>query len=46
MEKVCTTEVEVMIAAAQKSLLKERLRLIIELWNAGIRMCVVRRCPD
>ncbi|CAF92276.1 unnamed protein product, partial [Tetraodon nigroviridis] len=36
-EKVRTTEVQVMVAAAQKNLLEERLRLITELWNAGIK---------
>lgn len=46
-EKVRTTEVQVMVAAAQKNLLEERLRLITELWNAGIKVCVVRiRYPD
>lgn len=38
-EKVRTTEVQVMVAAAQKNLLEERLRLITELWNAGIKVC-------
>uniref|UniRef100_A0A674MXJ9 histidine--tRNA ligase n=1 Tax=Takifugu rubripes TaxID=31033 RepID=A0A674MXJ9_TAKRU len=36
-EKIRTTEVQVMVAAAQKNLLEERLRLITELWNAGIK---------
>lgn len=46
-EKVRTTEVQVMVAAAQKNLLEERLRLITELWNAGIKVCVVRiKCPN
>lgn len=46
-EKVRTTEVQVMVAAAQKNLLEERLRLITELWNAGIKVGVVRiRCTD
>lgn len=39
-EKIRTTEVQVMVAAAQKNLLEERLRLITELWNAGIKVCV------
>lgn len=46
-EKIRTTEVQVMVAAAQKNLLEERLRLITELWNAGIKVGVVRiRCTD
>lgn len=46
-EKVRTTEVQVMVAAAQKNLLEERLKLITELWNGGIKVCVVRiGCPD
>lgn len=36
-EKIRTTEVQVMVASAQKNLLEERLRLITELWNAGIK---------
>ncbi|KAM9377682.1 histidine--tRNA ligase isoform 2-T2 [Pholidichthys leucotaenia] len=36
-EKVRTTEVQVMVASAQKNLLEEKLRLITELWNAGIK---------
>uniref|UniRef100_A0A8D0A301 histidine--tRNA ligase n=1 Tax=Sander lucioperca TaxID=283035 RepID=A0A8D0A301_SANLU len=36
-EKVRTTEVQVMVASAQKNLLEEKLRLITELWDAGIK---------
>uniref|UniRef100_A0AAX7SYI5 histidine--tRNA ligase n=1 Tax=Astatotilapia calliptera TaxID=8154 RepID=A0AAX7SYI5_ASTCA len=36
-EKVRTTEVQIMVASAQKNLLEERLQLISELWNAGIK---------
>ncbi|CAG5993835.1 unnamed protein product [Menidia menidia] len=36
-ERVRTTEVQVMVASAQKNLLEEKLRLISELWNAGIK---------
>ncbi|XP_062249735.1 histidine--tRNA ligase isoform X2 [Platichthys flesus] len=36
-EKVRTTEVQVMVASAQKNLLEERLKLITDLWNAGIK---------
>uniref|UniRef100_A0A8C2WSN8 histidine--tRNA ligase n=1 Tax=Cyclopterus lumpus TaxID=8103 RepID=A0A8C2WSN8_CYCLU len=36
-EKVRTTEVQVMVASAQKNLLEERLQLVSELWNAGIK---------
>ncbi|XP_056295882.1 histidine--tRNA ligase isoform X3 [Pseudoliparis swirei] len=36
-EKVRTTEVQVMVASAQKNLLEERLKLVSELWNAGIK---------
>ncbi|GLD62765.1 histidine--tRNA ligase, cytoplasmic isoform X1 [Lates japonicus] len=36
-EKVRTTEVQVMVASAQKNLLEERLKLVTELWDAGIK---------
>ncbi|KAM7388869.1 hypothetical protein PAMP_022879 [Pampus punctatissimus] len=36
-EKVRTTEVQIMVASAQKNLLEERLKLVNELWNAGIK---------
>lgn len=36
-EKIRTTETQVLVAAAQKKLLEERLKLISELWNAGIK---------
>ncbi|XP_038627348.1 histidine--tRNA ligase, cytoplasmic [Tachyglossus aculeatus] len=36
-EKIRTTETQVLVAAAQKKLLKERLKLISELWDAGIK---------
>uniref|UniRef100_A0A6I8NPP4 histidine--tRNA ligase n=1 Tax=Ornithorhynchus anatinus TaxID=9258 RepID=A0A6I8NPP4_ORNAN len=36
-EKVRTTETQVLVAAAQKSFLRERLKLIAELWDAGIK---------
>ncbi|XP_070819016.1 histidine--tRNA ligase isoform X1 [Chaetodon trifascialis] len=36
-EKIRTTDVQVMVASAQKNLLEERLRLVTELWNAGIK---------
>ncbi|CAJ1058001.1 histidine--tRNA ligase isoform X2 [Xyrichtys novacula] len=36
-EKVRTTEVQIMVASAQKNLLEERLKLVSELWNAGIK---------
>ncbi|XP_013888636.1 histidine--tRNA ligase isoform X2 [Austrofundulus limnaeus] len=36
-EKVRTTEVQVMVVSAQKNLLEERLRLVTELWNAGVK---------
>lgn len=39
-EKVRTTEVQIMVASAQKNLLEERLKLVTELWNAGIKVCV------
>lgn len=38
-EKVRTTEVQVMVASAQKNLLEERLKLVTELWNAGLKVC-------
>ncbi|XP_075437303.1 histidine--tRNA ligase, cytoplasmic-like [Ascaphus truei] len=36
-EKVRTTETQVLVAAAQKKLLEERMKLLSELWNAGIK---------
>ncbi|XP_069510318.1 histidine--tRNA ligase, cytoplasmic [Ambystoma mexicanum] len=36
-EKIRTTNTQVLVAAAQKKLLEERLKLISELWNAGIK---------
>ncbi|KAM4586780.1 histidine--tRNA ligase isoform 1-T1 [Fundulus diaphanus] len=36
-EKIRTTEVQVLVASAQKNLLEERLRLVTELWNAGVK---------
>ncbi|KAM6923496.1 LOW QUALITY PROTEIN: histidine--tRNA ligase-like [Xenentodon cancila] len=36
-QRVRTTEVQVMVASAQKNLLEERLKLVTELWNAGIK---------
>ncbi|XP_068596357.1 histidine--tRNA ligase isoform X2 [Brachionichthys hirsutus] len=36
-ERVRTTEVQVLVAAAQKNLLEERLKLAAALWDAGIK---------
>ncbi|KAK4814762.1 hypothetical protein QYF61_026739 [Mycteria americana] len=36
-EKIRTTETQVLVASAQKKLLEERLKLITELWDAGIK---------
>ncbi|KAM7388900.1 hypothetical protein PAMP_022904 [Pampus punctatissimus] len=36
-QKVRTTEVQIMVASAQKNLLEEKLKLVTELWNAGIK---------
>ncbi|XP_004696731.1 histidine--tRNA ligase, mitochondrial isoform X1 [Echinops telfairi] len=36
-EKVRTTETQVFVATPQKNFLQERLKLIAELWNAGIK---------
>uniref|UniRef100_A0A1A8L1P9 histidine--tRNA ligase n=1 Tax=Nothobranchius pienaari TaxID=704102 RepID=A0A1A8L1P9_9TELE len=36
-DKVRTTEVQVMVASAQKNLLEERLKLVTDLWKAGIK---------
>ncbi|XP_039630902.1 histidine--tRNA ligase isoform X1 [Polypterus senegalus] len=36
-EKIRTTETQVLVASAQKNLLEERLKLISELWAAGIK---------
>uniref|UniRef100_A0A665V5Q7 histidine--tRNA ligase n=1 Tax=Echeneis naucrates TaxID=173247 RepID=A0A665V5Q7_ECHNA len=36
-EKVRTTEVQVMVVSAQKNLLQERLKLVSDLWNGGVK---------
>ncbi|KAM9069341.1 probable histidine--tRNA ligase, mitochondrial isoform X2 [Sarcophilus harrisii] len=36
-EKIQMTETQVLVAAAQKNFLKERMKLIAELWDAGIK---------
>uniref|UniRef100_A0A8C6MIV8 histidine--tRNA ligase n=1 Tax=Nothobranchius furzeri TaxID=105023 RepID=A0A8C6MIV8_NOTFU len=36
-DKVRTTEVQVLVASAQKNLLEERLKLVTDLWKAGIK---------
>ncbi|XP_054841207.1 histidine--tRNA ligase, cytoplasmic [Eublepharis macularius] len=36
-EKVRTTETQVLVASAQKKLLDERLKLVSELWDSGIK---------
>lgn len=36
-EKVRTTGTQVLVASAQKKLLEERLKLVAELWDAGIK---------
>ncbi|XP_051870003.1 histidine--tRNA ligase isoform X2 [Pristis pectinata] len=36
-EKVRTTETQVFVATAQKQLLEERMKLLAELWEAGIK---------
>ncbi|XP_044520474.1 histidine--tRNA ligase, cytoplasmic [Gracilinanus agilis] len=36
-EKLRTTETQVLVAAAQKKLLEERLKLVAELWDRGIK---------
>ncbi|XP_051058341.1 histidine--tRNA ligase, mitochondrial [Phodopus roborovskii] len=36
-EKVRTTETQVFVATPQRNFLRERLKLIAELWNAGIK---------
>ncbi|XP_056129385.1 histidine--tRNA ligase isoform X2 [Lampris incognitus] len=40
-EKVRTTEVQVLVASAQKNLLEERLKLTNELWSSGIKAEVI-----
>lgn len=35
-QKTRTTQVQVFVAAAQKNLHEERMRIIVELWDAGI----------
>lgn len=36
--KIKTTETQVLVASAQKGLLKERMKLISEMWSAGIKV--------
>ncbi|XP_019362157.1 PREDICTED: histidine--tRNA ligase, cytoplasmic [Gavialis gangeticus] len=36
-EKIRTTDTQVLVASAQKKLLEERLKLISELWDSGIK---------
>ncbi|XP_016288983.1 histidine--tRNA ligase, mitochondrial isoform X3 [Monodelphis domestica] len=36
-KKIQTTETQVLVATAQKNFLRERMKLIAELWDAGIR---------
>ncbi|XP_029439246.1 histidine--tRNA ligase, cytoplasmic-like isoform X2 [Rhinatrema bivittatum] len=36
-EKIRTTETQVLVAAAQKRFLEERMKIITELWSAGIK---------
>uniref|UniRef100_A0A4W3JSU9 histidine--tRNA ligase n=1 Tax=Callorhinchus milii TaxID=7868 RepID=A0A4W3JSU9_CALMI len=36
-QKIRTTETQVLVAAAQKKLLEERMKLVAELWNSGIK---------
>lgn len=38
-EKIRTTETQVFVATPQKNFLQERLRLIAEFWDAGIKVC-------
>jgi hypothetical protein len=37
-EKVRTTETQVFVATPQKNFLQERLKLIAELWDSGIKV--------
>uniref|UniRef100_A0A8C5WSF7 Class II Histidinyl-tRNA synthetase (HisRS)-like catalytic core domain-containing protein n=1 Tax=Laticauda laticaudata TaxID=8630 RepID=A0A8C5WSF7_LATLA len=37
-EKIRTTETQVLVASAQKKLLEERLKLVSELWDSGIKV--------
>ncbi|XP_027697212.1 probable histidine--tRNA ligase, mitochondrial isoform X2 [Vombatus ursinus] len=41
-EKIQVTETQVLVAAAQKNFLKERMKLIAELWDAGIKVDIKR----
>ncbi|ETE70851.1 hypothetical protein L345_03338, partial [Ophiophagus hannah] len=36
-EKIRTTETQVLVASAQKKLLEERLKLVSELWDSGVK---------
>ena len=39
--KIRTTETQVYVAAAQKNLLEERMKLCAELWNSNIKVGVL-----
>nr|XP_033783335.1 histidine--tRNA ligase, cytoplasmic-like isoform X3 [Geotrypetes seraphini] len=39
-ENIRTTETQILVAAAQKNFLEERMKLISDLWNAGIKISV------
>ncbi|XP_060110443.1 histidine--tRNA ligase, cytoplasmic-like isoform X2 [Heteronotia binoei] len=45
-EKIRVKETQVLVAAAQKNLLTARMKLISELWDAGIKKCSIRRIPS
>ncbi|XP_043924964.1 histidine--tRNA ligase, cytoplasmic isoform X1 [Protopterus annectens] len=42
-EKIRTTETQVLVASAQKKLLNERMKLVTELWNSGIKAELIYR---
>jgi histidyl-tRNA synthetase len=45
-EKVRTTETQVFVATPQKNFLQERLKIIAELWDAGIKVWWCWRLSD
>ncbi|KAG9335504.1 hypothetical protein JZ751_004527 [Albula glossodonta] len=42
-ENIRTTETQVLVASAQKNLLEDRLKLVAELWDAGIKAEVMHK---
>ena len=41
--KVRTTQTEVMVASGTSNLVDDRMKICAELWDAGIKVCVVKK---